>query len=199
MTDEIITTKRFDPPAIRGLILAAIIVALIITLVFYANMSDSGLLDQAWLVILTAFAILAGIGILYLYTRKKNVVWRNFQKRFAQKIDDMQTKGALGTGAGMIGEYRYVGLSTFCSPTGIEVRGIMLPAISIPWSEISGLDARPGVLTGKKGFESDMEALLQLREHPEIQLQFPWLKEYFELIPKTVKYREFKIADGETQ
>jgi len=195
MTDELITTKRFDPPAIRALIMAAIVAILIF--VAYANMGGA-LLEQTWLVLLSIFIILVGIGFVYFYTRKAHVVWRHFQKNFSQSFDDMQTKSVLGTGAGTIGTSRYLGLSTFCSPKGIEIRGIMLPPISIPWSAISHIDAKPGVLTGKKGFESDMEGIMKLRDHPSVPLQFPWLKEFRELAPKTVKYREFKIADGQT-
>jgi hypothetical protein len=188
MSEEHAEETRFDRPAVLVFASVAIFFGLAVILI--------AVLEQTWLITLVALIVLAVFVLAYLYTRRKNVAWRVFQKNFGEKFTDMQYKKDPATGPGKLGEFTYMGVSSYGSPTGLEVRGLLCPSISIPWGAISKIDAVPNVLSGRKGFESDMEARVTLRDHPERGFQFPWLKEFHAMLPRTVKYREYEVQNS---
>ena len=79
-----------------------------------------------------------------------------------------QARRNFGTGQGTVGHNTYFGLRCFGAPSGLEVGRIlsfMNPTLYIPWSAIAKIDTFPSLLTGRKEFETDMQALMS----PEFQ------------------------------
>ena len=86
-----------------------------------------------------------------------------------------------GTGRGLVGDNAYLGLRCFGAPSGLEVSRIlsfMNPPIFIPWTAMDKIDTFPSLLTGRKEFETDMQAQITLRGQPNLKLELPWLAEY---------------------
>ena len=46
----------------------------------------------------------------------------------------------------------------------------------------------------RKEFETDMQAQITLSDRPELKVELPWLSEYRQLLPKSVKYRAIKLT-----
>ena len=59
---------------------------------------------------------------------------------------------------------------------------------------ITKIDAFPNLLTGRRGFETDMQAQIFLRDQPDLAIEIPWLKEYRQLLPKSVRFRSIKLS-----
>jgi len=134
---------------------------------------------------------------LYDLTRSKNVAWRALHRQFGTAFDTALDRKNFGTGRGQIGDHSYFGLRCFGSPTGLEISRILSfanPPLHIPWSAIAKIDTFPSLLTGRKEFETNMQAQIVLQDRPELTIEAPWLSEYRQLLPKTVKYRAIKLS-----
>ena len=56
------------------------------------------------------------------------------------------------------------------------------------------VDSFPNLLTGRKDFETDMQAQILLRNQSDVTIEVPWLTEYRQLLPKSVKFRAIKLS-----
>ncbi len=152
---------------------------------------------NSWLMALAIIVIVLVALFLFDRMRAKNVAWREFRKQFGQVFGESLERRNFGTGRGQVGDNRYLGLRCFGSPDGLEISRLMSfvnPPIYLPWSAIDKIDSFPNLLTGRQEFETDMQAQIILRDQPELTIEVPWLTEYRQLLPKSVKYRAIKLS-----
>jgi len=200
-SDESPQTLRRDQTALRANIALIAGVAILAVGIIYSAIAGLGWLP--WLlahgVLLSlAVIILALIGwFLFALTQQKNIAWRSLRQQFGTAFEETLDRQNFATGRGQVGDYAYFGLRCFGSPGGIEIGRIMSfvnPPLYIPWSAMTKIDTFPSLLTGRKDFETDMQAQLKLRDQPELSIEVPWLTEYRQLLPKSVKYRSIKLS-----
>ncbi len=128
--------------------------------------------------------------------RRKNVVWRFLRRRCGPRPDATPARGKHAAGRGRLGVCSYWGLRCFGTAGGLLVVRL-LPLnrpLFLPWSAIAAVEASPGALTGRTGFETDMDARIELRDEPGFTVELPWLEEFRALLPKRMRYRKTKAG-----
>jgi hypothetical protein len=199
MTDEQSAPVRFDRVAILAAFALAVQLALLAAAFAYSRMSRDGQLNplfaQRWFLPIAGGAIaLLALALLDM-TRQKNVSWRSIRHRYGAPPEAAKPGKKYGAGRGRICGHSYWGLRCFGGPSGLVVArllSIINRPLFIPWSAIATVEAYPNALTGKAGFENDMEAKIGLRDRPTLDVEVPWLGEYRQLLPKAVKFRATK-------
>lgn len=193
--------KRLDQTAFRASVALIGGLVLLAACIIYSSVAGLGwlpwLLARGWLVTLAVVIIALVALFLFDMTRPKNVAWRSLCQQFGAGFGEVLDRKNFGTGRGQVGDYSYFGLRCFGSPGGIEIGRIMSfvnAPIYIPWSAMAKIDTFPNLLTGRKDFETDMQARINLRNLSEVTLEIPWLTEYRQLLPKSVKYRSIKLS-----
>jgi len=119
------------------------------------------------------------------------------REQFGEEFGETLDRKNFGTGRGQLGDHTYFGLRCFGSPDGLEVSRIISlvnPPLYLSWSAMAKIDTFPNLLTGRKDFETDMQARIALRDQSEVTIEVPWLTEYRQLLPKSVKYRAIKLS-----
>lgn len=152
---------------------------------------------NGWLIALAVVVIVPVAFFLFDRMRAKNVAWRAVRAQFGEGFDKSLERRNFGTGRGQVGDHHYFGLRCFGTPDGLEIGRIMSfvnGPIFIPWIKINKIDSFPNLLTGRQEFETDMQAQIVLREQPDLTIEVPWLAEYRQLLPKSVKYRSIKLS-----
>ncbi len=192
---------RFDPTARRATITLLAVLTLLAGAVAYSAVAKLGwlswVLSRGWLVALSVLIVALIAFFMFDLTRPKNVSWRRLRDHFGEAFGETLDKKNFGTGRGQVGEYAYFGLRCFGSPTGLEINRILSflnQPLYIPWSTVSKIDTFPNLLTGRKDFETNMQAQIVLRDWPDTTIEVPWLTEYRQLLPKSVKYRAIKLS-----
>jgi hypothetical protein len=200
LTDEGTVEVRFDRTAVWAIGAFVALLVLLAAFVVYSRMGDSGrpywLPAGGWpltfavllLVLLALFALD--------FARRKNIAWRLIRRHLGLPPDAQLDRKNYGAGRGRIGGHMYSGLRCFGSPGGLGVVR-MLSAVNrplyLPWSDISTIDAYPNLLTGKPGFETDMQARITLRRQASLTVEVPWLAEFRQLTPDSVKFRSTRL------
>lgn len=183
---------EFDPAARRAAV--ALGAGLLLLAAGVAYGATAG---PSWLVLVVVIVLLAPILVAGDMLRSKNIAWRALRSRFGTGFDAGLDRKNFGTGRALLGGFSYFGVRCFGSPGGLEIGRIVsrvnLP-VNMPWSAVAKIDTYPNLLTGRQGFETDMQARIALRDDPEFQIEVPWLAEYRQLLPKSVKYRSIKLS-----
>jgi|GEM_PF-1873054 len=200
-SDEPTQTLHRDPTATRASFVLLGGIVLLVAGIIYSAVAGlpwlPWLLERSWLLILVVIVIVAIGWFLFSIARPKNIAWRSLRGQFGQKFGETLHQKNFGTGRGQVGDHAYFGLRCFGSPSGLEVSRIVSfvnPPLYIPWSAMAKIDTFPNLLTGRKDFETDMQAQITLRDQPELTIEVPWLTEYRQLLPKSVKYRAIKLS-----
>ena len=200
-SDEPTQPKRLDQTATRAGIALVAGFALLAASIIYSVMTNLGwlpwLLARGWLVTIAIFVITLMSLFLISMTRPKNVAWRSLHELFGEEFGETLDRKNFGTGRGQVGDHAYFGLRCFGSPSGLEISRIVSAInqpLHIPWSAMAKIDTFPNLLTGRKDFETDMQAQIVLRDQPDMTIEVPWLTEYRQLLPKSVKYRAIKLS-----
>ncbi|MAF84099.1 MAG: hypothetical protein QGH93_03190 [Gammaproteobacteria bacterium] len=193
--------KRLDRTAFLARSALAAGLALLSACIIYGSMTDQGwltwLLARGWLVTFIIVIIVLTGTFIFALTLPKNIAWRSLQGPFGMEFGEILDRKNFGTGRGQVGDHAYFGLRCFGSPSGLEVSRIVSfvnPPLYIPWSAMAKIDTFPNLLTGRKDFETDMQAQIVLRDQSELTIELPWLTEYRQLLPKSVKYRAIKLS-----
>lgn len=155
------------------------------------------LAQRSWLLILVLVLLVLPLLIVFDMTRAKNVAWRSLRERFGSGFDESLDRKNFGTGGAKLGDFGYLGVRCFGSPGGLEIGRILSivnAPLQIPWSAMAKIDTYPNLLTGRRGFETDMQARITLRDAADFEIEVPWLTEYRQLLPKSVKYRSIKLS-----
>ena len=150
-----------------------------------------------WLAGLSAAAAALSGALLIDVARPKNAAWQKLRHQFGESHGTPLDRKTGAAGRGQLGDYHYFGVRCFGSPDELEIGRIMSflnPPLYIPWSAITKIDAFPNLLTGRRGFETDMQAQIFLRDQPNLAIEIPWLKEYRQLLPKSVRFRSIKLS-----
>jgi hypothetical protein len=150
-----------------------------------------------WLAAVSAAAAALIVALLFDAARPKNAAWQKLRERFSESTGTPLDRKTGAAGRGKLGDDHYFGLRCFGSPDELEIGRIMSflnPPLYIPWSAITKIDAFPNLLTGRQGFETDMQAQIILRDQPDLAIEIPWLKEYRQLLPKSVRFRSIKLS-----
>lgn len=185
-------------PGRRALVIA--VVALVVLVIVSALLDLSWLnwlLQRPWLALLLGSILAVVVLALLDWTRPKNRAWRQLRADYGEPFDAAPDRSQFGTGRGRLGSYGYFGLRSFGAAKGLEVGRIVAfanPPLYIPWTAVAKIDAYPNLLTGRQGFESDMQARIVLRQQPDLSIEVPWLKEYRQLLPNSVRYRSIKLS-----
>ncbi len=191
-------TARFDAAAVRAAVVLAVCLVAVAAYLAWERLAGGlwqGLPGRGWLLALAVLLIgCITLGALDV-TRRKNVAWRALRARFAGPLDPAPDRSNYGAGKARFSGHAYWGTRSFGSAAGLAVARVLSPLnrpLLIPWSAIAAVDAYPNVLTGNPGFETDMGATLTIRgEHP-VTLEVPWLAEFRNLMPKSVRFRLVK-------
>jgi len=166
-------------------------------MLFVAVVVYGAIVGPVWLVFLAVIVLIAPILVAVDLMRSKNIAWRALRSRFSAGFDAGLDRKNFGTGRALLGGFSYFGVRCFGAPRGLEISRIVsrvnLP-VNIPWSAVDKIDTYPNLLTGRQGFETDMQARITLRDDREYQVEVPWLTEYRQLLPKSVKYRSIKLS-----
>ncbi len=193
--------KPLDRTAFRARIALAAGFTLLAVGIILSSVTDLGwvawLLAHGWLATLAIVVIATLALLLFDMTRPKNVAWRSLREQFGEEFAEGFDRTHFGTGRGRVGDYAYFGPRCFGSPGGLVISRIMSfanPPLYIPWSAMAKVDTFPNLLTGRKDFETDMQAQIVLRDQPDLTIETPWLTEYRQLLPKAVKYRAIKLS-----
>lgn len=187
---------RLDQTAMRGLIVISIASALIIAAIAFGSASGVAWM-KGWMTAAGVVVILLGAVVAFDLARPKNVAWRLLGHKFGQPFREVPDRDKLSAGRGQLGENWYFGIRCFASPEGLEINRIVSPVnppLSIPWSAIGKIDTFPSLLTGRQGFETDMQAQITLNEMPALTVEVPWLMDFRKFLPKSVKYRSIKLS-----
>ncbi len=202
--DEPTQTTRLDKIAIRARITLIVGFVLLAAWITYSAITGLAwlpwLLARSWLVTLVIIVIVFVGALLFSLARPKNIAWRLLCEQFGQEFGETLDRKNFGTGRGQVGDYAYFGIRCFGTPSGLEVSRIVSavnPPLYIPWSAVAKIDTFPNLLTGRKDFETDMQAQIALRDLPDLTIEVPWLTEYRQLLPKSVKYRAIKLSKKE--
>ncbi len=201
VTDAPVPSMPLDPPATRVLLIGGAFIVLVVGIVLYGSMTGQAwwqsMAEHGWLLAVGAIVLIAVALFVFDYTRQKNIAWRQLREELGQGLSDVADRGSFATGRGKIGSFWYYGFRCYASPTGFEIVRMMSfvnKPVSIPWSEVAKVDTYPNLLTGRQGFESDMEAQITLKDKASMVLEVPWLQEYRQLLPKSVRYRAIKLS-----
>ena len=193
-------SPRFDPPALRAAAVLAVCIGAAAAFVLYGlftrNALWQGLASRGWLAALLVLALALVLLVAFDVTRRKNVSWRLLRARFGQPLAEAPDRRNHGAGRGQLAGHTYWGVRSMGSPGGIEVARVLAPVnrpLYIPWSEVSAIEAYPNVLTGKRGFETDMGARITVRGSEPLTVEVPWLAEFRKLMPKSVRFRLVKL------
>jgi hypothetical protein len=199
MNEERSAPARFDVPAMRAAAVLAMCVGTLALLMYGAFIDRAAwqaLALRGWVVVLLALPVavvaLAALDCL----RRKNVSWRLLRSRFGQPLEEPPDRSNHGAGQGRFGEHTYWGVRSMGSKDGLvltRVLGALNRPLHIPWAQIAAVEAYPNVLTGKRGFETDMGAKLTLRGAKAVAIEVPWLAEFRNLMPKSVRFRLVKL------
>jgi hypothetical protein len=171
-----------------------LITGLSVLLLVMIGCAFAGLL---WLAALTAVAVAFIGALLFDVARPKNAAWQKLRGQFGESHGTPLERKTVAAGRGQLGDYHYFGVRCFGSPEELEIGRIMSflnPPLYIPWSAITKIDAFPNLLTGRRDFETDMQAQIILRDQPDLEIEIPWLKEYRQLLPKSVRFRSIKLS-----
>jgi len=200
-SEEPTQTKRLEQAAIRARVALGTGFAVLAAGIIFSSVADLGwltwLLARPWLVMLAVIIIALPALLLFDRMRPKNIAWRSLREQFGEEFAEGFDRAHFGTGRGRVGDYAYFGPRCFGSPGGLVLSRIMSfvnPPLYIPWSAMSKVDTFPNLLTGRKDFETDMQAQIVLRDQPELTIETPWLTEFRQLLPKSVKYRAIKLS-----
>lgn len=200
-SDAPIEAGRFDQTARLATITLLATLLLLAGGIAYSAVAKhnwlSWALSRSWLVTVAILIVALLTFFLFDMTRPKNVGWRRLRERFDEAFSETLDRKNFGTGRGQVGEYAYFGLRCFGSPSGLEINRIVAVLnrpLFIPWSAVAKIDTFPNLLTGRKEFETNMQAQIVLREWPDLTIEVPWLTEYRQLLPKSVKYRAIKLS-----
>lgn len=192
---------KLDKPAIVARVVLIFAGVLLIAAAVFSALSGAGwfsrLLANGWLLTLVLILLAAAGLFLHSISSAKNIAWRQLARQFGQPFGENIDRKNFSTGRGLVDNHAYLGLRCFGAPSGLEVGRIVSfvnPPLYIPWSAINKIDTFPSLLTGRKEFETDMQAQITLREQPELKVELPWLSEYRQLLPKSVKYRAIKLT-----
>jgi hypothetical protein len=150
-----------------------------------------------WLAALAAVAAAFIGALLFDTTRPKNAAWQKLREQFGESHGTPLDRKTGAAGRGQLGDYHYFGVRCFGSPDELEIGRIMSflnPPLYIPWTAITKIDTFPNLLTGRRGFETDMQAQIILRDQPDLAIEIPWLEEYRQLLPKSVRFRSIKLS-----
>jgi len=192
---------RLDQTAFRGIIAIAVIVALIAAVLAWGATTGAAwaqsLLGSGWL--MTIIVVVMALAILFVVdlARPKNIAWRSLSLKFGQAFREVPDRDHLSAGRAQFGDNWYSGVRCFASAEGLEVNRIVSPVnppLSIPWSAIAKIDTFPSLLTGRQGFETDMQAQINLHEMPALTIEVPWLTDFRKFLPKSVRYRAIKLS-----
>lgn len=194
-------STRFDPTALRATVTLLAVLTLLAGGIAYSAVAKLGwfswALSRGWLVALLTLIVALVALCLFDITRPKNVGWRRLRGHFGEAFDETLDRKNFGTGRGQVGDYSYFGLRCFGSPAGLEINRIVTflnQPLYVPWSAVSKIDTFPNLLTGRRDFETNMQAQIVLRDWPDLTIEAPWLTEYRQLLPKSVKYRAIKLS-----
>jgi len=186
--------SRARATLVTGIVLLAICI-------IYSAVANLGwlswVLARGWAISL--FVVVFGLIALFLFdiTRSKNIAWRALRQQFSDDFGEILDRKNFATGRGQVGDFNYLGLRCFGSPSGLEINRIVShvnPPLYIPWSAMDKVDSFPNLLTGRKDFETDMQAQILLRNQSDVTIEVPWLTEYRQLLPKSVKFRAIKLS-----
>lgn len=199
--DDLTDGKRLDQAGLRAVIALAAISGLIIAVMTYSAIADlpwiHWFLARGWAI--TVAIVIVAIIALFLFdmTRTKNIAWRSLGQQFGQAFKEVPDRENIGTGRSQIGDHWYLGIRCYASPDGLEIGRILRfvnPPLSIPWSAIAKIDTFPNLLTGRKGFETDMQAQIILHDQSSLAIEVPWLTDFRKFLPKSVRYRAIKLS-----
>jgi len=200
-SDEPTPAKSSDQTATRARIALITGALLLAAGILYSVFTGLGwlpwLLAHGWLLALVIVILALMVLFLFDMTRAKNVAWRSLSQQFGTGFGATLERRNFATGRGQVGDHSYFGLRCFGSPDGIEIGRLVSfvhPPLYIPWSAMTKIDTFPNLLTGRKDFETDMQAQIVLRGQSEFTVEIPWLTEYRQLLPKSVKYRAIKLS-----
>ncbi len=200
-SEELTQPQRLDQTATRASISLATGFVLLAAGIIYSVVADLGwlpwLLARGWLVTIAVIIIALASLFLLSITRPKNVAWRSLRGLFGEEFGETLDRKNFGTGRGQVGDHSYFGLCCFGSPSGLEISRIVSAVnqpLFIPWSAMVKIDTFPNLLTGRKDFETDRQAQIVLRDQPDMTIEVPWLTEYRQLLPKSVRYRAIKLS-----
>lgn len=160
------------------------------------NLFLQWLLEHRWLAALAV--ILVALIALFAFdlTRRKNISWRLIARHYGKSSSDASRAKNHAAGQGKVGGHSYWGLRCFGSAGGlavVRVLAVVNRPLFIPWSAISTVETFPSPLTGRPGFETDVQARIKLRNRPSLVIEVPWLGEFREFLPNSVKIRSTKL------
>lgn len=191
---------RFDPPALRAAAVFAACIAAAGAFVAWGRVTHGpawqAVASRAWLAALLGLLVVAVALVALDITRRKNVSWRHLRARFGQPFEPAPDPKNHGAGQGRLGPHTYWGVRSMGSKGGLIVARMVGPLygpLHIPWSAVSAVEAYPNVLTGRRGFETDMGAKLTLRGAQSVTLEVPWLAEFRQFMPNSVRFRLVKL------
>jgi hypothetical protein len=191
-SDELVQVARSTraPANVRIGLIAGLSMLLLV-------MIGCGFAGWLWLAALAAVAAAFIGALLFDTTRPKNAAWQKLREQFGESHGTPLDRKTGAAGRGQLGDYHYFGVRCFGSPDELEIGRIMSllnPPLYIPWTAITKIDAFPNLLTGRRGFETDMQAQIILRDQPDLAIEIPWLEEYRQLLPKSVRFRSIKLS-----
>jgi predicted O-linked N-acetylglucosamine transferase (SPINDLY family) len=193
-TDERTMPVRFDRVAIGAA--AGLLVCLgLLAAAVSPDAWLSRLFAHRWLTALTMGLIAVVALTLVDLMRPKNLMWRALRRRYGPCPADARAGGDHAAGSGRLGTHSFRGLGCFASPTGlaaVRILSVLHRPLFIPWSAIAAIEAYPSLMTGRPGFETDMQASVRLRDQSSPAVELPWLAEFRERVPKTVGFHSAK-------
>jgi hypothetical protein len=191
-SDELVQVARSTraPANVRIGLIAGLSMLLLV-------MIGCGFAGWLWLAALAAVAAAFIGALLFDTTRPKNAAWQKLREQFGESHGTPLDRKTGAAGRGQLGDYYYFGVRCFGSPDELEIGRIMSflnPPLYIPWTAITKIDTFPNLLTGRRGFETDLQAQIILRDQPDLAIEIPWLEEYRQLLPKSVRFRSIKLS-----
>jgi len=186
--------KAAPPARAYGNVRVWLIAGLSALLLVVIGSAIAGLL---WLAALAAVAVALTAALLFDTARPKNAAWQKLREQFGEPFVATLDRSNFGTGRGQLGDYHYFGIRCFGSLDGLEIGRLMTilnPPLYVPWHAIAKIDSFPNLLTGRQGFETDVQAQITLTDQPDLVIEIPWLTEFRQLLPKSVKFRSIKLS-----
>jgi predicted O-linked N-acetylglucosamine transferase (SPINDLY family) len=191
-SDRRTMTARFDRTAIWAAAGLLVCVGLLAVVAGAGHMLDAG-----WRALVMGLIAIVALTLVDLM-RPKNLMWRAFRRHFGPA--DARAGGNHGAGTGRLGACSYRGLGCFGSSAGLTAVRILSRLhrpLFIPWSAMTAIEAYPSSMTGRPGFETDMQAAIRLRDQSS-HIELPWLAEFRELVPKSVAFHSTKRSEKTT-
>ena len=200
-SDELTGGQSLDQAALRAVLALSIVLGLLVAVIAYSSFADLAwlqwLLAHGWVIAVAIIIVAMSALFVFDMTRAKNIAWRSLGEKFGVAFKEQPDRDNVCAGRGQVGDHWYLGIRCFASPEGIEINRIVRfinPPLSIPWSAIAKIDTFPNLLTGRKGFETDMQAQIILRDQSSLTIEVPWLMDFRKFLPKSVKYRAIKLS-----